>query len=209
MLGSDAMANARKVSVDVTARRERRSEPVATRWAEASSRRGMVCTPHRLASEAGIAALRDGGNALDAAVAAVATIAVVYPHMNGIGGDSFWLIYDAAHERLAGLNAAERAHPARLASGRFVQRELARTLALVAEGGAEEFYRGDLGKRIATGAAALGSPLAAADFAEHRAEWVEPLRVPYREGHAASLPPPTQGFAALVILGLLDGFDVR
>src|SRR5215813_13236219 len=79
-----------------------------TRWAEASGRRGMVSAPHRLASEAGVAALRDGGNALDAAVAAVATIAVVYPHMNGIGGDSFWLIYDAAHHRLAGLNAAGR-----------------------------------------------------------------------------------------------------
>src|SRR5438034_3719787 len=72
------------------------------------SRHGMVCAPHRLASEAGRAALRGGGNALDAAVAAVATIAVVYPHMNGIGGDSFWLVYDADHDRLAGLNAAGR-----------------------------------------------------------------------------------------------------
>ena len=68
----------------------------------------MVCTPHRLASQAGLAVLHDGGTALDAAVAAAATIAVVYPHMNGIGGDSFWLIYDAAHGRLAGLSAAGR-----------------------------------------------------------------------------------------------------
>src|SRR5262245_52178656 len=79
-----------------------------TRWREAVSRGGMVCTPHRLASEAGLAALRDGGNAIDAAVAAAATIAVVYPHMNGIGGDSFWLIYDAVNDRLRGLNAAGR-----------------------------------------------------------------------------------------------------
>ena len=80
----------------------------STRWSEAVSRHGMVCTPHRLASEAGVAALRDGGNAVDAAVAAAATIAVVYPHMNGIGGDSFWLVYDAGNDRLRGLNAAGR-----------------------------------------------------------------------------------------------------
>ena len=51
-------------------------------------------------------------------------------------------------------------------------------------------------------------PLAAADLAEHRADWVEPLRLRYREGEAVSLPPPTQGFAALAILALLEGFDV-
>jgi len=61
---------------------------------------GMVAAPHHLAAEAGRDALRRGGNALDAAVAAAATIAVVYPHMNSIGGDSFWLIYDAGRGRL-------------------------------------------------------------------------------------------------------------
>ena len=53
-----------------------------------------------------------------------------------------------------------------------------------------------------------GSPLAAGDLAEHRADWVEPLRLGYRGGEAATLPPPTQGFAALAILSLLEGFDV-
>src|SRR5712692_10362130 len=270
-----------------------------TQWREAVSRRGMVCTPHRLASEAGVAALRDGGNAIDAAVAAAATIAVVYPHMNGIGGDSFWLIHDGGRGHLMGLNAAGRSaagvdvdhyratfgdsiaprggpaaltvpgtvagwwsahtfsrenlgsplgwpallehaiahardgfavsdgqrrvtgladevrrsfwpvfHPDRLRDGRFTQPDLARTLAQIADGGADELYRGALGKRIADAATALGSPLRAEDFAEHRAEWVEPLRIAYRGGQAATLPPPTQGFAALAILGLLDGFDV-
>ena len=89
-----------------------------------------------------------------------------------------------------------------------MQADLATTLSRVARDGAEEFYRGALARRIAEAAAAAGSPLAAADFAEHRADWVEPLRLRYREGEAATLPPPTQGFAALSILALLEGFDV-
>ncbi|GAB4061919.1 gamma-glutamyltransferase family protein [Uliginosibacterium sediminicola] len=55
-------------------------------------RKGMLCAPHQLAAETGAAVLREGGNAVEAMVAAAATIAVVYPHMNGIGGDGFWLI---------------------------------------------------------------------------------------------------------------------
>ena len=53
---------------------------------------GIVTAPHALASEAGLAVLRNGGNAIEAMVAAASTIAVVYPHMNSIGGDGFWLI---------------------------------------------------------------------------------------------------------------------
>jgi gamma-glutamyltranspeptidase/glutathione hydrolase len=55
--------------------------------------RGMVTTPHHLASQAGLRVLADGGNAVEAMVAAAATVAVVYPHMNGLGGDNFWLIH--------------------------------------------------------------------------------------------------------------------
>jgi len=53
---------------------------------------GMAVAPHHLASESALAVLRDGGNAIEAMVAAAATIAVVYPHMNGLGGDGFWLV---------------------------------------------------------------------------------------------------------------------
>jgi gamma-glutamyltranspeptidase/glutathione hydrolase len=68
----------------------------------------MVASPHALASQSGVAALRAGGNALDAAIAAAATIAVVYPHMNGPGGDNFWLIYDAPRGALCALCGAGR-----------------------------------------------------------------------------------------------------
>ncbi len=56
------------------------------------SRRGMVTSPHHLASEAGLRILREGGTAIEAAVAMAATLPVVYPHMTSIGGDGFWLI---------------------------------------------------------------------------------------------------------------------
>jgi len=55
-------------------------------------RRGIAVAPHALASQSALAILREGGNAVEAMVAAAATIAVAYPHMNGIGGDSFWLL---------------------------------------------------------------------------------------------------------------------
>lgn len=54
--------------------------------------RGMAVAPHSLASQSALAILREGGNAIEAMIAAAATIAVAYPHMNSIGGDSFWLI---------------------------------------------------------------------------------------------------------------------
>ena len=57
-----------------------------------SGRGGMTTAPHHLAAQAGCDVLRDGGNAVEACVAMAATLAVVYPHMTGIGGDGFWLI---------------------------------------------------------------------------------------------------------------------
>ncbi len=55
-------------------------------------RRGIAVAPHALASESAIAVLREGGNAVEAMISAAALIAVAYPHMNGLGGDSFWLV---------------------------------------------------------------------------------------------------------------------
>ncbi len=71
--------------------------------------RGMVTSPHALASEAGVGILRAGGSAVDAAIATAAVLAVVYPHMTSIGGDAFWLVYDARARAVRSIEAAGRA----------------------------------------------------------------------------------------------------
>ena len=70
---------------------------------------GMVTCPHSLASAAGVDVLRAGGSAVDAAIAASSTLAVLYPHMTGLGGDAFWLIYDAKTNAVRYLDGGGRA----------------------------------------------------------------------------------------------------
>ena len=70
-------------------------------------RRGIAVASHSLAAESAVAVLREGGNALEAMIAAAATIAVVYPHMNSIGGDSFWVI-NGPGNRPGGIDASGR-----------------------------------------------------------------------------------------------------
>ena len=72
------------------------------------SARGMVTTPHHLASQSGLAELTSGRSAIEAVVAAAATLAVVYPHMSGLGGDGFWLISEPGRYPMA-ICAAGRA----------------------------------------------------------------------------------------------------
>ncbi len=79
-------------------------------------KRGAVVAPHSLASQAGLDILREGGNAIEATIAVAATLAVVYPHMTGIGGDGFWLMH-APGQALQSIDACG-------AAGAGVTREL-------------------------------------------------------------------------------------
>ncbi len=74
----------------------------------AGHRRGVVCAPHAAAVEDGRAILAEGGNAIEAMIAMAASIAAVYPHMNHIGGDGFWLIREPTG-RVRALMGAGRA----------------------------------------------------------------------------------------------------
>jgi oxamate amidohydrolase len=265
----------------------------------ARSTRGMVVAPHHLAAESGLAVLREGGNAIEAMIAAAATITAVYPHMNGLGGDNFWLIGDGSALPLAidacgasaglatsdfytsqGLAAIPPRGPlaaltvagalsgwdaalgiARQWGGRLplsrlfadaihyarhgfpVSRSqaactmakraeletqphfaglympegrppamgeilrlpaLATTLERLAEAGLDGFYRGELARETAAALETAGSPLRLEDFERHRALVVKPLAVRAAQATIWNMPPPTQGLASLMILGLFD-----
>lgn len=83
----------------------------------ARGRHGAVVAPHHLATAAGLGILRAGGSAVDAAIATNAVLGVVMPQGCGIGGDAFWLIWDAATGRQTALNGSGRAPAAADAAG--------------------------------------------------------------------------------------------
>ncbi len=260
-----------------------------------------------LATAAGLAMLRAGGNAADAAVATVAALAVTEPGSTGIGGDCFALLYDAASRRITAMNGSGRApgaltidllraqglvrtergassladpfhahavtvpgacagwcdmaarhgsmplsallapairlaedgfpvapitaaHWSGAAEGRlavslggkaltmggrgprpgeiFCNPGYARTLRLVAEGGAEAFYRGEVGRDLAAAVQAAGGVMTAEDLARHHSTWEEPIGIPYRGLKVWEHPPNGQGLVALIALGILGGMDI-
>src|SRR5882762_3679708 len=75
---------------------------------EVLARQGMVCTSQPLATQAALEILKEGGSAVDAAIAANAVLGVVEPENCGLGGDLFALVWDGTSGRLQGLNASGR-----------------------------------------------------------------------------------------------------
>jgi oxamate amidohydrolase len=265
---------------------------------------GAVASPHSAASEAGAAVLREGGNAIEAMIAVAATLAVVYPHMNGVGGDNFWVIrspsgrvraieacgYAGSHatiERYAKLEletipprgphavltvpgavggwmlagdmardnggrlpldmllhhavqAASDGHKVGASEARYTLKEeaavlaspfftdtffmggkrpeagalrcmplLAGTLRHLADAGLDDFYRGDVGREIATDLERAGTSITRGDMLGYRAMERPPLSARIRDCMVHMPPPPSQGFAGLMMLGIMEALDVN
>ncbi|PSC07081.1 gamma-glutamyltransferase [Alsobacter soli] len=266
--------------------------------------RAAAAAPHHLASESGRAVLAEGGNAIEAMAAMAATIAVVYPHMNAVGGDAFWLIrepggrvraveacgpagslatirryrdkgVDAIPSRgpdaavtVAGavggwaqalelskalggrmpvstlladaIRHAREGCPVSASEARTVPNlfedlrqapgfaalflengatpkagtvrrmpQLAATLEQLAHAGLDDFYRGDVGREIGADLDQLGAPVTRGDLERYRARFVEPLGVAIPGAQVFNFPPPTQGLASLIILGLFARLGVE
>jgi gamma-glutamyltranspeptidase/glutathione hydrolase len=266
--------------------------------------RGVVTASHHLAARAGLRVLEDGGNAVEAMIAAASTIAVVYPHMNTLGGDNFWLIH-TPNKEIIGIDACGAAAgkvnidfykdkgfdsiPSRgplaaltvagavsgwqeayrfsceelggklplsrlleeatylaqegiaitatqanntvakldelkdvlgfsasflkegkppVAGSRFCQPALAQTLKILANKGFDTFYRGELSRKIAAELEHFGSPISIDDLKRHQAIRVKPLSVKIAGHNLYNMPPPTQGLASLIILGVFDKLGV-
>ncbi len=91
----------------------------------------------------------------------------------------------------------------------FKNPDLARTLAAIASGGRDAFYTGDLARAMDGYFRRIGAPHRLADFAAHKSEWVDPVAINYRGYDVWELPPNGQGIAALQMLNILEGYDLK
>ena len=79
----------------------------------------------------------------------------------------------------------------------------------IAKNGPKELYGGPTGQKIAAGVQKLGGFLTPEDFAAHKADWVQPVSVPYKGYRLWELPPNSQGIAALEMLRILETYDLK
>jgi gamma-glutamyltranspeptidase / glutathione hydrolase len=91
----------------------------------------------------------------------------------------------------------------------FKNPDLAATYERIAKGGRDAFYKGEVARTIDAYMKRIGGDLRYEDFAAHKSTWVEPVTVPYRDYTVAELPPNGQGVAALQMLKILEGFDLK
>jgi gamma-glutamyltranspeptidase/glutathione hydrolase len=94
------------------------------------------------------------------------------------------------------------------AGERFAAPAHAKTLRRIAETKGEAFYKGELAESMAAHARKHGGAMTLEDLAAHASDWVEPLAHDYRGYTLHEIPPNTQGIAAQITLGILEGFDV-
>jgi gamma-glutamyltranspeptidase/glutathione hydrolase len=110
------------ISVNIIAQDRPSGKLWATR-SEVIAQNGMACTSHPLSTQVALDVLKAGGNAIDAAIAANAMEGVVEPHVNGIGGDLYAIVWDAKTKKLYGLNGSGRS-PKSLTLDEFKKRGL-------------------------------------------------------------------------------------
>ena len=91
----------------------------------------------------------------------------------------------------------------------FANPRLASTLEIIAKDGRDAFYRGSIAQKIAADLARRGGHVTAADLAAHHADWITPISTNYRGYDVYELPPNNQGFVALEMLNILEGFDLK
>jgi gamma-glutamyltranspeptidase/glutathione hydrolase len=274
-------------------------KPFATR-SEVIAAHGMVATSVPLATQIGLDVLKQGGSAVDAAIAANAALGLMEPVSNGVGGDLFALVWDAKTQKLYGYNGSGRS-PKSLSLQYFIEHKidaipalgplpvnvpgcvdawfalhdrfgklsikndlapaihyaregfpvteliahywklsvphliqfpgfkqqmtldgrapekgemwknpnLANTLQTLADGGRDAFYKGKIAHVISDYFKANGGFLSYEDMAAHHGEWVEPISTNYRGYDIWELPPNGQGLAALEILNILEGYDLK
>jgi gamma-glutamyltranspeptidase/glutathione hydrolase len=91
----------------------------------------------------------------------------------------------------------------------FANPRLADSLELIAKGGRDAFYRGPIARAIVADMRARNGLLDERDFTEHSSEWLDPISTTYRGVEVLEMPPSTQGFVALEMLNILEGFDIK
>jgi gamma-glutamyltranspeptidase/glutathione hydrolase len=91
----------------------------------------------------------------------------------------------------------------------FYQKNLARTFRTLVKGGRDAFYRGDIARAVVDYCQKNGGFLSMEDFAATKATWVEPISTSYRGYTLHELPPNNQGLTALIMLNILEGFDIK
>jgi len=90
----------------------------------------------------------------------------------------------------------------------FRNPDLARSLRLIAQGGRDAYYKGELAKRIVETSRRHGGTHTEKDFAEYSSEWVDPISTTYRGWTVYELPPNVQGLAALEMLNIMETFPL-
>ena len=91
----------------------------------------------------------------------------------------------------------------------FRNPRMAQTLKRIAAEGPDYYYKGEVAQKLVRCSEKLGGLFTLKDFADHRSDWVEPITANYRGYDIFEMPPTTQGFVALEMLKILEGFDLK